>query len=149
VVQNACAGRTCAPPASLRTVDAARIELHAFRAQAKFYLRSLGELGGQARDRAIDSVAAMASPARVYAMILEANLAPVEDYDDLLTIIEQINAKSGALGAREWQRAVNASNAELEPVVLEAVRRVERLRPGQLGLLDGLSGESILDWRFR
>ena len=30
-----------------------------------------------------------------------------------------------------------------------AVRNVERLRRGQLGVFDGLSGESVLDWRLR
>jgi hypothetical protein len=134
---------------AVRTVAADRIELHAFREQARFYLRSLGELNGGARDRAIDEVATMASPARVYAMILEANVAPIEDYDEFLSIIGQVNLKSRALGAGDWARAVNASNAELEPVALAAVRRVERLRSGQLGLVDGLSGESVLDLRLR
>jgi hypothetical protein len=134
---------------AVRTGEADRMELHAFRAQAAFYLRSLGELGGAARDQAIDAVAATAGEVRVYTMILEANVAPVEDYDDLMAIISEINAKSGALGARAWNRAANASNAELEPLVMVAVRRVERLRRGELGQFDGLSGESVLDWRFR
>ena len=86
---------------------------------------------------------------RIYTMILEANVAPIEEYDDLLSIIAEINAKCGALGAGQWDRAVAASSAELEPVVLGAVRNVERLRRGQLGVFDGLSGESVLDWRLR
>jgi hypothetical protein len=132
-----------------RTTEADRSELHAFRAQAAFYLRTLGERSGAERDRAIDSVAASAGQVRVYTMILEANVAPIEDYDDLMAIIRQINAKSGALGSHDWNRALTASNAELEPVALEAVRSVERLRRGDLGRWDGLSGESGLDWRFR
>jgi hypothetical protein len=75
--------------------------------------------------------------------------SPLEDYDDLISIIGQINAKCGALGARQWQRALSASNAELEPIALVAIRRIERLRPGDRGQFDGLSGESVLDWRFR
>jgi hypothetical protein len=134
---------------SPRPVEADRVELHAFRAQAQFYLRSLGELGGDARDRAIDTVAARAGNVTVYTMILEANVAPIEDYDDYLSIIAQINAKCDALGGAAWRHAVAASSAELEPVALDAVRKVERLRPGERALLDGLSGESILDWRFR
>lgn len=134
---------------AVRTGEADRMELHAFRTQAAFYLRSLGELSGAARDQAIDAVAATAGEVRVYTMILEANVAPVEDYDDLISIISEINMKCGALGARAWNRAVGASNAELEPLVLTAVRRVERLRRGELGQFDGLSGESVLDWRFR
>jgi hypothetical protein len=134
---------------SPRRVEADRVELHAFRAQAQFYLRSLGELSGDARNRAIDAVAARAGNVTVYTMILEANVAPIEDYDDYLSIIAQINAKSGALGAGAWRRAVDASSAELEPVVMEAIRKLERLRSGARALLDGLSGESILDWRFR
>ncbi len=134
---------------AVRTGEADRMELHAFRAQAAFYLRSLGELSGAARDQAIDVVAATAGEVRVYTMILEANVAPVEDYDDLMAIISQINAKSGALRARAWNRAAGASNAELEALALVAVRRIERLRRGERGQFDGLSGESVLDWRFR
>ena len=133
---------------AVRTGEADRMELHACRAQAAFYLRSLGELSGAARDQAIDAVAATAGEVRVYTMILEANVAPVEDYDDLISIISEINVKCGALGGRAWNRAIGASNAELEPLVLAAVRRVERLRRGELGQFDGLSGESVLDWRF-
>jgi hypothetical protein len=66
-----------------------------------------------------------------------------------VSIVAQINAKSGALGGREWSRAVAASNAQLEPVALEAIRKLERLRRGDRGQFDGLSGESVLDWRFR
>jgi hypothetical protein len=134
---------------TLRTVEADRVELHAFRAQAQFYLRSLAALSGDAREKAIDAVAARAGDVTVYTMMLEANVAPIEDYDDLLSIIAQINAKCGALGGAAWRRAVNASSAELEPVVLEAIRKIERLRRGQRALVDGLSGESVLDWRVR
>jgi hypothetical protein len=134
---------------TVRTTEADRSELHAFRAQAAFYLRSLAQLNGDARDRAIDAVAASAGQVRVYTMILEANVAPIEDYDDLMSIISQINARSGALGGREWSRAAAASNADLEPVVLAAVRRIERLQRGARGQFDGLSGESVLDWRLR
>jgi hypothetical protein len=133
---------------TVRTTEADRSEMHAFRAQAAFYLRSLGELSGAARDRALDAVAATAGQVRIYTMILEANVAPIEDYDDLLSIVAQINAKSGALGSREWNRAIAASNAELEPIALDAIRKVERLRRGARGQFDGLSGESVLDWRF-
>jgi hypothetical protein len=133
----------------VRTTEADLSELHAFRAQARFYLRSLGGLNGAARDRALDAVAATAGPVRLYTMILEANVSPIEDYDDLMSIVAQINAKSGALGGREWSRAVAASNAQLEPVALEAIRKLERLRRGDRGQFDGLSGESVLDWRFR
>jgi hypothetical protein len=133
----------------IRTSEADRSELSAFRAQARFYLRSLTELSGAARDRTLDALAAAAGEVRLYTLILEANVAPIEDYDDLTAMIAQINAKSGALGGREWNRAVRASNAELEPLALDAIRRLYRLRRGDLGKWDGLSGESVLDWRFR
>lgn len=133
----------------IRTSEADRSELSAFRAQARFYLRSLTELGGAARATTIDALAAAAGEVRVYTLILEANVAPIEDYDELVAIIAQINAKSGALGGREWNRAIHASNAELELLALTAVRRLYRLRRGDLGKWDGLSGESVLDWRFR
>src|SRR6185437_9965069 len=133
----------------VRTTEADRSELSAFRAQARFYLRSLGELNGAARDRTIDALAAAAGEVRVYTLILEANVAPIEDYNDLVSIIAQINAKSGTLGSREWNRAVKASNSELEPLALEAIRRLYRLRRGARGQWDGLSGDSVLDWRFR
>jgi hypothetical protein len=133
----------------IRTAEADRSELSAFRAQARFYLRSLRELSGAARDRTIDAVAAAAGEVRVYTLLLEANVAPIEDYDELMSIISQINAKSRALGSREWNRAVRASNAEIEPLALEAVRRLYRMRRGARGQWDGLSGESVLDWRFR
>lgn len=134
---------------TVTTTEADRMEMNAFRAQARYYLRSIGELSGTARDRAIDAVAATAGEVRVYTMILEANVAPIDDYDALVSIIEQINMRSGALGARAWHRAVNATTAEIEPTVLEAIRRLERLRRGGRGQIDGLSGESVLDWRFR
>ncbi|MGN6869712.1 MAG: hypothetical protein ACTHMY_15070 [Solirubrobacteraceae bacterium] len=133
----------------VRTAEADRSELSAFRAQARFYLRSLTELSGPARDRTIDALAAAAGEVRIYTLILEANVAPIEDYDDLMSIIAQINAKSGTLGGREWNRAVRASNAELEPLALEAIRSLYRLRRGERGQWDGLSGDSVLDWRFR
>jgi hypothetical protein len=133
----------------VRTAEADRSELTAFRAQARFYLRSLGELSGAARDRTIDALAAAAGEVRLYTLILEANVAPIEDYDDLISMIAQINAKSGALGGRDWNRAVKASNAELEPLALAAIRRLYRLRRGARGQWDGLSGDSVLDWRFR
>ncbi len=132
-----------------RTSEADRSELSAFRAQARFYLRSLTDLSGTAREKTIDAIAAASGEVRLYTLILEANVAPIEDYDDLIAIIAQINAKSGALGSRDWNRAVKASNAELEPLALGAVRRLYRLRRGDLGKWDGLSGESVLDWRFR
>jgi hypothetical protein len=43
---------------TVRTTEAERSELHAFRAQAAFYLHSLGERSGAERDRTIDAVAA-------------------------------------------------------------------------------------------
>jgi hypothetical protein len=126
-----------------------RMELGAFRAQARFYLRSLAAMGEPARGAALAKVAAHAGPVRIYTMLMEANVAPVEDYDDQLAIIEEINNAAGALGARAWRTAVDASNADLERLALPAIRRLERLRPGQMGQNEGLSGESILDWRFR
>jgi hypothetical protein len=133
----------------IRNSESDRSELSAFRAQARFYLRSLTELSGAVRDRTINALAAAAGEVRLYTLILEANVAPIEDYDELMSIIAQINAKSGALGSREWNRGVRASNAELEPLALDAVRRLYRLRPGDRTRWDGFSGESVLDWRFR
>ncbi|HET6870661.1 MAG TPA: hypothetical protein VFH80_32420 [Solirubrobacteraceae bacterium] len=133
----------------VRTSDADRSELSAFRAQARFYLRSLSELSGPARERTIDAVAAAAGEVRIYTLVLEANVAPIEDYDEFMSIIGQINAKSGALGSRDWNRAIKASNAELEPLALAAIRRLYHLRRGDRGQWDGLSGESVLDWRSR
>jgi hypothetical protein len=133
----------------VRTSEADQSELSAFRAQARFYLHSLSELSGPARERTIDAVAAAAGEVRIYTLILEANVAPIEDYDESMSIIALINAKSGALGGRDWNRAIRASNAELEPLALAAIRRLYRLRRGDLGKWDGLSGESVLDWRFR
>jgi hypothetical protein len=128
---------------------AEQMELKAFRAQARFYLKRLQELFGDARDKAIEHLAEHAGPVRIYTMLMEANSLPTEEYDDAAQAIYAINVAAGALGTREWRIAEAASNRDLEPKVLQAIRKIERLRPGQTGQNDGLSGESVLDWKFR
>lgn len=126
-----------------------QMELKAFRAQARFYLTRLQELFGDARHKAIEHLAERSGPVRIYTMLLEANMLPTEEYDEAAQTISAINVAAGALGAREWRIAEAAPNRDLEPKALQAIRRIERLRPGQTGQNDGLSGESVLDWRFR
>jgi hypothetical protein len=137
----AASGVTSAP--------ADRMELKAFRAQARFYLSAIQALAGDKRSKAIERVAEHTGKVRILTMMMEANVAPASDTDELIEIIAAINVASGALGARMWQWTVTVSNAALESEALKAIRRLERLKPGDTGQNDGLSGESILDWKFR
>ena len=130
--------------------DADQLELRAFRAQAHFYLESIRDLEGTQRDAAVNKVAATTGRTRLYSMVLEANDAPTpDDYNELLAVIVDINQASGTFGARAFRTVISAAQADVERWALEAVRKLEKLKAGQQGQNDGLSGESVLDWKPR
>lgn len=130
--------------------DADRLELRAFRAQAHFYLEAIRDLDGAQREAAVAKVAPTTGQVRLYSMILEANEAPSHaDYNELLAVIVDINQASGTFGAGSFRTAISAAQADVERWALGAVRTLERLKPGQQGQNDGLSGESVLDWKYR
>jgi hypothetical protein len=139
------------------TVD--KVELKAYRAQARYYLAQISTMTGTEREKAIGTLASR-KLFLVLAMLMEVANAPAGSRDKWLAIAGDLNdiVEGQKIDAALWEhiasrlkagpesREVEELRATLETMLLPAVLQIVRRRPGETVDIDGLSGESELDW---
>ena len=115
--------------------------MEGYRAQGRYWLRSILSLPARARPAAVSTVAAGANHLSILAMLLEDRAANGVYF----AVIDQINTASvDAVPDDQWLEAIVESVPKLTARAIAAIKKQPEYS-GDVTAVDGLSGESIIE----
>jgi hypothetical protein len=123
-----------------------RLEADAYRAQGRFLLEQIASQEAAKQAQVVAAVTRQLNTMVLLGMVIEAqsNLARFEP------VVAAIAAAGNPpVGAAAVHQLLAKPAADLEARLLREIDRLYRLAPGETGVVEGLSGESRLDWIFR
>jgi hypothetical protein len=129
----------------VQLVDKARLELAGYRAQGASLMAQLREATGTARTALARQVGAEWGDMVLLGMLL-ASRADRATADPLITLVNTEAPTARQLPPALLTRLQAGSTATLETAALRAIQAAYALPAGAVAPLDGLAGESVVDW---
>ena len=128
--------------------DKAHLELAAYRAQGASLMSQLRDASGAARTAVARQIGAEWGDMVLLGMLL-ASRADRAAADPLITLVNTEAPTARQLPAALLTRLQAGSVANLETAAIRAIQAAYSLPAGAVAPLDGLAGESIVDWISR
>lgn len=129
----------------LTWTDKAQLELNGFRAQGGSILRRLAATSGPDRATMITQIAAELDPLLLAGMLV-ASRSSRAVADPLIVAVNQAMAPARQIPSAALTGLLATAVATIESRVLALIAQTYGLAPGAQAPLDGLSGESVVDW---
>ena len=144
-LQHAQDDKAASPTAPPRTVAARRLELAAFRTQARYILDEMVPQTAAQRRRSVTTLGGYLTGILIGALVLEGQRNPAR-YLPVLVPIIAVAKPPYRRNAAGVARMLTVPPATLETAVLRDIDTTYRLAPGAPKYIDGLAGESRIHW---
>lgn len=123
-----------------------QLEENGYRAQGRFLLEQLASLAAADQAAAVTRLAGQLNGLALLGMVIEA-LADRPRFEPLIAAIGA--ASHPAVAAAGVTALLNRGQAALVTILRNRITAAYGMTAGQVGVVEGLSGESIVSWIFR